>query len=152
MKDSNFLGLEMNKKVYKLKWFPRKDSSVNCFCSDVIFEVVILCSLSVDVLMVFFSRNQRICKWLIVFQGWISAPKPLTVFCALSRHFISTDATSNFGPIVSSYPGALVLVTIQVKIYFKFDKSLFMVYIINCSKILFCSIFSWCSVPQSRFQ
>ncbi|KAJ3689971.1 hypothetical protein LUZ61_019135 [Rhynchospora tenuis] len=28
-------------------------------------------------------------------------------------HFISTNATSSFGPIVSSYPGNLVLVTIQ---------------------------------------
>ncbi|XP_078173775.1 uncharacterized protein LOC144567503 isoform X2 [Carex rostrata] len=59
VKDSNFLGLEMNKKLVS-----------RCLNG------------------VLLSKSKNL-------------------------HFISTDATSNFGPIVSSYPGALVLVTIQ---------------------------------------
>lgn len=32
------------------------------------------------------------------------------------RYFLSTNATSTFGSIVSSYPGDLVIVTIQVHV------------------------------------
>lgn len=54
---------------------------------------------------------------------WFHHLNPVIIIIVSVRYFIGTNATSTFRSIVSSYPGQLILVSIQVYTFIKYLNS-----------------------------